>query len=257
MLFAVAVFLIFCLGATDKAGVMGRGIETGLVYVFGKLAFLVPVGLIAVGVTTVFSYRLRRSLRFLGVVVFLVGLFLLMGGGVPPFGHHGAELFTRAEFEGKAGALGEALYGGVHGLLGIVGVGIVGWVLELAGFSLVTGVTARWLGGQTRSAAQAVKNTAERTAILNRQRDGEFDFEPAEWPAHAPREPRPAGGDPRAGGGFRRPLRDRQFGADRPGRSRGRRAHRGHRHARDERAGRLRRRVRRLGQRAPGHARAR
>jgi DNA segregation ATPase FtsK/SpoIIIE, S-DNA-T family len=206
VLFAVAVFLIFCLGATDKAGVMGRGIEAGLVYVFGKLAFLVPVGLIAVGVTTVFSYRLRRSLRFLGVVVFLVGLFLLMGGGVPPFGHHGAELFTRAEFEGKAGALGETLYAGVHGLLGIVGVGIVGWVLELAGFSLVTGITARWLGGQTRSAAKAVKSTAERTAVLNRQRDGEFDFEPAEWPAHAPREPRPAGGDARSGGGFDDPF---------------------------------------------------
>ncbi len=84
VLFAVAVFLIFCLGATDKAGVMGSAIETGLVCAFGTLAFLVPLSLIAVGVTTVFSYKLRRSARFAGVVVFVVGLFLLMGGGVPP-----------------------------------------------------------------------------------------------------------------------------------------------------------------------------
>ena len=201
VLFAVAVFLIFCLGATDKAGVMGRGIESGLVYVLGKLAFLVPLALIAVGVTTVFSYKLRRSLRFLGVMIFLLGLFLLMGGGVPPFGHHGEQLFVRTAFEGKAGAVGEVLYSGVHGLLGIVGVGILGWVLELAGFSLVTGMTARWVGGRTRSAAQAVKTTAERTAIMNRRRDDEFDFEPADWPAHSPRDQRRAGGSQAAGAG--------------------------------------------------------
>jgi DNA segregation ATPase FtsK/SpoIIIE, S-DNA-T family len=192
VLFAVAVFLIFCLGATDKAGVMGRGIETGLVWAFGKLAFLVPLTLIAVGVTTVFSYKLRRSYRFYGVLVFVLGLFLLMGGGVPPFGSHVSELFLRTEFQGKAGVVGEVLYGGVHGLLGIVGVGIIAWALELAGFSLVTGITARWVGGHTRTAAKAVKTTAERTAIMNRRREEDFDFEPADWPAHAAREPRPS-----------------------------------------------------------------
>ncbi|OFW60551.1 MAG: hypothetical protein A2133_11845 [Actinobacteria bacterium RBG_16_64_13] len=183
VLFAVAVFLIFCLGATEKAGVMGRGIETALVYAFGRLAFLVPVIFIAVGVTTVFEFKLRRSLRFLGVGLFLFGLFLLMAGGFPPFGGHSADLFVRNEFETHAGGLGEAFYGAFHALVGVVGVGIIGWVLELAGFSLVTGVTARWLGKRTTHAARVVKTTAERSTLMTRRREddsgeilGEFDF---------------------------------------------------------------------------------
>ncbi len=122
-------------------------------------------------------------------------------------------MFARAEFEAKAGALGEVLYGGVHALLGVVGVGIVGWVLELVGFSLVTGMTARWLGVRTRSAAKVVKTTAERTALVNRRSDEEFDFDPVDWPAHSPRELRAgdgtsgaAGAQARAGAEFGGPF---------------------------------------------------
>jgi len=171
VLFALAVFLIFCLSATDKAGAMGRGIETALVFGFGRLSFLVPLAFVVVGVTTVFEVKLRRSYRFVGAMVFLVGLFLLAGGGVPPFGSHGEELFVRAEFEGRAGGLGEVLYAAFHSFSGIVGVGIIGWVLELAGFSLLTGITARWLGRRTRHAAQVVKTTAERSTVLTRRRE--------------------------------------------------------------------------------------
>jgi S-DNA-T family DNA segregation ATPase FtsK/SpoIIIE len=199
--FAIAVFLIFCLVATEKAGVVGRGIETGLVWAFGRLAFVAPIALIAVGVTTVFEYRLRKSYRFLGVMVFLVGLFLLMGGATPPFGSHSAELFVRSAFEGRAGALGEALYGGVHALLGIVGVGVIAWVLELAGFGLATGITARWLGGHTRSAAQVVKTTVDRTTIRRRETNHDFDFDVADWPTRTAGAERSGSSKPVIGNG--------------------------------------------------------
>lgn len=182
VLLAVAVFLIFCLSATDKAGVMGRGIETALVWAFGRLAFVVPAALFGLSVSTVFEYRLRSSYRFLGLMIFLVGFFLLVGGGTPPFGSHSEELFVRSEFEGRAGALGEALYGGVHALLGIVGVGIIAWVLEVVGFSFATGITARWLGRRTCSAAQAVRTTVDRTAIRRRGDADDFVFATADWP---------------------------------------------------------------------------
>ena len=171
VLFGVAVFLIFCLVATDKAGVVGRAIHAALVFAFGRLAFLAPAACIAIGVTTVAEFKIRRSYRSLAVIVFLVGLFLLMAGGVPPFGSHGADLFVRAGFEGRAGGLGEAFYGVVHGLMGIVGVGIIGWILVLAGFSLASGVTARLLGRRTRDAAHAVRTSAERSTLLTRRRD--------------------------------------------------------------------------------------
>lgn len=192
VLLAVAVFLIFCLSATDKAGVMGRGIETALVWAFGRLAFVVPVALLGLAGTTVFEYRLRSSYRFLGLMIFLVGLFLLVGGGTPPFGSHSEELFVRSEFEAKAGALGEALYGGVHALLGIVGVGIIAWVLELVGFSFATGITARWLGRRTRSAAQVVRTTVDRT-VIRRRGDDESVFAAADWPTR-PGASHPDGG---------------------------------------------------------------
>ncbi len=180
VLFGVAVFLFFALIATEKGGVVGRGIDTALVFAFGRLAFLVPLTLIAVAVTTVLEWRVWRSLRFWGIVVFLFGVFLLMAGGFPPFAGHGEELFVRADFEHRAGGLGEAFYGAVHSLTGITGVGIVGWLASLIGFGMVTGVTALWLGRRTQRAAQVVKTSAERSTLLTRRRgdddgDGMYD----------------------------------------------------------------------------------
>jgi S-DNA-T family DNA segregation ATPase FtsK/SpoIIIE len=171
VLFGVAVFLIFCLVATAKAGLVGRGVEAGLVFAFGRLAFVLPLACLAVGITVIAGMKVQRSYRFLGAMVFLVGLFLLMGGAVPPFGSHGSELFVRARFEGRAGGLGEAFYAAVHGLVGIVGVGIIGWILVLSGFSLASSVSARMLGRRTRTAARAVKDSAERATLRTRRRD--------------------------------------------------------------------------------------
>ena len=106
VLFGVAVFLLFALTATEKGGVVGRVVDTALVFAFGKLV-LPRRSLIAAGVIAVLEWKFWRSLRFWGVLVFPFGLFLLMAGGVPPFGDHGGEYFVRAEFEAGAGGLGE------------------------------------------------------------------------------------------------------------------------------------------------------
>ncbi len=175
VLFGVAIFLLFALIATEKGGVVGGAVNAALGFAFGRLAFLVPLTLIAVGVTTVFELRVWRSLHFAGVAVFLFGLFVLVSAGAPPFGGHGEEMFVRAEFEGRAGGLGEAFYAGLHALVGVVGVGIIGWLAGLAGVSLVTGITARWVGRRTRRAAQVVKNSAERSTLVTRRRNGDAE----------------------------------------------------------------------------------
>ena len=105
-----------------------------------------------------FDVTVRRSYWFIGALVFLFGLFLLVAAGVPPFGRHGADYFVRAEFEGRAGGLGEATYALLHGLAGTVGVAIIGWVAVVAGLSLATGMTVGRLAAGTRQAAGAVRD---------------------------------------------------------------------------------------------------
>ena len=156
VLLGIAVFLLFALIGTEKGGVVGRAVETALSFAFGRLAFLLPIAMIAVAVTTVFEMRPWRSSRFAGVLVFLFGVFLLVAGGVPPFGGHGDDAFVRAEFETRAGGLGEAFHAAFNSLVGVVGVAIIGWLTVLVGLSLATGVTALMLGRRTKQAAKAV-----------------------------------------------------------------------------------------------------
>jgi S-DNA-T family DNA segregation ATPase FtsK/SpoIIIE len=173
VLFGVAVFLIFVLAAGKAGGVVGEGVKTGLFFAFGHLAYLVPVALITLGVTAIMRVRFWRSKRFAGLLVLLFGLFLLMAASVPPFGGRGSGLFVRAEFQERAGGLGEALYALFHMLVGLVGVGIIAWIAVLAGASLLTGVTGRLLGSRTRQAASAVRIAAERTTLATRRREEE------------------------------------------------------------------------------------
>ncbi len=177
VLLAVAVFFFVVLLSGGAGGVLGRGSAAGLGFAFGHVALVVPIALLVMAVTTVFDVRVRRSYVFVGALVFLFGLFLLVAAGVPPFGGHSADYFVRAEFEGRSGGLGEAVYALLHGLAGTVGVAIIGWVAVVAGFSLATGMTVGRLATGTKLAAGTVRDTAERsrTAVKNRG-EGEPDL---------------------------------------------------------------------------------
>ena len=189
VLVGIAVFLVVALYGGDAAGAAGRAVRTGLVYVFGRLAFVVPVLLLGIAATTVFTtIDFWRTYRFGGILVLLFGLFLLVGAGGTPFGSHGVELFVRAGFENLGGVLGESLYAGGHRILGAVGVGILGWVTGLVGFMLATGMTASWLGGRTKRAVEAVKGRLESDTLAPiRHREGTSVF-----PVDDPFAPRPA-----------------------------------------------------------------
>jgi S-DNA-T family DNA segregation ATPase FtsK/SpoIIIE len=165
VLLGVAVFLLVALFAGQAAGAGGRGVRTGLVFAFGRLAFVVPVILMAVSVTLVLKKRFWSTYRFAGAAFFLVGLFVLVAAGGPPFASHGVETFVRTEFETRAGGLGEALYAGLHRGIGTVGVAIVGWLAGLVGLILATGITGVWLAARTRRVADAVRRSAERSAM--------------------------------------------------------------------------------------------
>lgn len=177
ILLAAAVFLIFSLVATDLSGVVGRAVRAGLAFAFGRLAFLAPVALIVAAAMVLLEAKFSRA-RLSGIVVFFFGLFLLVGGAVPPFGTHGAELFVRGEFESLAGGLGESLYAALGSLVGIVGVGIVAWMALLVGFSLTTGITGLWLGKRTRRAAEMVRTVARRSqGSVGRDQEDEWEVD--------------------------------------------------------------------------------
>jgi S-DNA-T family DNA segregation ATPase FtsK/SpoIIIE len=166
ILIGIAVFLLVALYGGEGAGAAGRGVRTALVYMFGRLAVVVPLVLVGVAATTVFvRVEFWRTHRFGGVLLLLFGLFLLVAAGGPPFGTHGEGSFVRVVFEGRGGAVGEALFVGFHRVLGTVGVGILGWVTGVVGFMLATGVTGSWLGIRMRRAGEAVKRRMDSNAI--------------------------------------------------------------------------------------------
>lgn len=170
VLFGIAIFLIVILSMGESGGFVGRGVKTGLVLAFGRLAFLVPATFVALGVTTVMQLKFWKSYRFAGVLVFLFGLFMLLAAAMPPFADRAGELFVRSDFESRAGGLGEAFYAAFERMVGLAGVAIIGWLALLAGFSLLTGITGYWVGRRTKQAAAAVKTSAERTAMATRRR---------------------------------------------------------------------------------------
>ena len=172
VMYAVAVFLFVVLLAGGAGGVLGRGSAAGLTFAFGHLALIVPIALVVLAASTIFEITIRRSYLFVGALVFLFGLFVLVAAGAPPFGGHTAATFVRAEFEGRAGGLGEAVYALLHGLVGALGVGIIGWVAALAGVSLATGMTAARMAHGTKRAAGAVRESAGRGMTMVRDRGG-------------------------------------------------------------------------------------
>ncbi len=178
ILAGVAIFLVVALCAGDAVGAGGRGVRTGLVYVFGYLAFLLPLTLLGVAVTMVLRRRFWGTYRAAGVLTVVLALLVLVAAGGPPFGSHGEASFERAVFENRAGGLGEALYVGLHRGIGTVGVAILGWLAAVSGVILATGITGVMVAARSRRVADAVKRQAQRSAVAMGRSEEELGWGP-------------------------------------------------------------------------------
>jgi len=174
----LALFLAFILVWDLQGGFLGRGARGLLSVVAGRLAFLVPVGLVALAAALIFERRPRwRSVWLPGGLLVLLSLFLLVAAGFPPLGPgHGTARFVGEVYRGRAGWLGEALFAGLYSLIGLVGVALLGWLGLLAGVSLITGLTLRRVSGGAGRAAAGARRTAEQTR--RRLRDGDPEGRP-------------------------------------------------------------------------------
>lgn len=161
----IAVFLTFVLVVGTGGGVLGGAAAGALEVALGRLAFLVPVALLALAVVLMGRVRVSPAGAVVaGSILILLSLFILLAGGFPPFGPpHPAAEFVSGVYRLRGGWVGEVLYVGVSGLLGQVGLALVGWLSLVAGISLVTGWTLRRMAQGTRRAARAVGHAASTT----------------------------------------------------------------------------------------------
>ena len=171
VLLGIAVFLMVSLYGGDAAGPAGNAVRTGLEFAFGYLGILVPLALLAAAGSMVFRSDFMGAHRWIGLALLVLAVFVLVAAGGVPFGSHSAETFVRADFEGRAGGLGESLYALLHLTGGTVLVGIIGWLAALVGLILATGVTGARVGRRSRHVADAVRKASEKSRQMVEERD--------------------------------------------------------------------------------------
>src|SRR5660398_240694 len=173
----VSVLLGYVLFSADGAGILGEWAQTAMRTTLGRLAPVVPLLFLTFAVALILELRPRpASAMGGGLAALFLSVCILTASGFPPLGaEHGEPLFVREAYQNRAGWLGEVLYGATTKLVGSFGAAILGWLLLLAGISLITGLTLRRVLARTRSVASAVKDGAEETT--RKMREGRTQME--------------------------------------------------------------------------------
>ncbi len=156
-LVALGVFLAVVLYLDGAGGSVGAGLGDGLRWLLGRLAYAVPVLLVGGGIALVAREAIPapRPLRTgalclaAAVLLALAGGTLGLGPGAPP--DH--EIWSRAAFEARSGALGASLYWAASHLVSALGVHILAVFLLLAGLILLSGATVAGILRATRHGA--------------------------------------------------------------------------------------------------------
>ena len=169
----LSLYLFFVLAVGGGTGVVGRSLSGAMNVALGRLAFLFPAMLLGVTAMVMFEVKPRVFSAWAGGGVMCLLSVLLLGAGVfPPFGSAGdAGGLMREVYRVRTGWVGDVMYAGVSHALGSIGVAILGWLLLLAGISLLTGLTLRRAVTGTRRAATSMGAAAGRTT--RRLRDGQ------------------------------------------------------------------------------------
>ncbi len=166
-LFAAGVFVAFPLYLAWDGGAAGSMLVDGLQRVFGRIAYLVPVGLVAAGGVLVLRPVLPavRPFRTAGICL-LLALTLAFAAGTLGLGEGPVRAgdWTAAALDARGGALGEALYSGASAVAGDVGSHILAIFLFLAGILLLTGASIAGLVRATGSGVAETTRVVRRTA---------------------------------------------------------------------------------------------
>jgi S-DNA-T family DNA segregation ATPase FtsK/SpoIIIE len=187
VLIGVYLVLVLCFGW--EGGRLGSGLSEGLTYLFGLVALLTPLALLAAGGILMFRPSLpsTRPLRT-GAGLLLAGLLLAFAAGT--FGFAGGRgdsvvYFDSSWFPEHGGVIGESLYWTAATLLQPFGAHLLAVFSLLAGLLLLTGTTVAAFVTRSGSAIRkAGSSSAEATRVLARSAArrpaGEIDEDSAE-----------------------------------------------------------------------------
>jgi S-DNA-T family DNA segregation ATPase FtsK/SpoIIIE len=179
----IGIYLVFVLYFGWAGGRLGSGLSDGLTYLFGLVAYIVPVALFAAGGILMFRPALpsTRPLRT-GSLVLLVGLLLAFAAGTLGLaGGRGDSVvfFDSGWFPRHGGVTGEAMYWLFATLLQPLGAHLVAVFALIAGVLLLTGTTAAVAIYRSGNALKrAGSSSAEATRVLARtaSRRSDEDF---------------------------------------------------------------------------------
>ncbi|MBJ7458009.1 MAG: DNA translocase FtsK 4TM domain-containing protein [Thermoleophilaceae bacterium] len=143
-LMAAAVFFAFVFYFGWQGGNLGNAIATGMEYLIGQGAYLVPLGLAAAGFVAILRSVLpERAVRWPAVTMLCAGILLalsagLFGLGAPVPAKH--VVFDPEWYKGHGGLIGETLYWPIAKLTGAAGAGITAVALMVTGLLQMIGV---------------------------------------------------------------------------------------------------------------------
>ncbi|MGH2980550.1 MAG: DNA translocase FtsK 4TM domain-containing protein [Solirubrobacterales bacterium] len=165
-LIAVGVYLTFVLYLGWDGGRVGSGIEDGLTYLFGKVAYVAPLVMFGCGAALICKPFLPaiRPLRTGGICI-VAGLLLALAAGTAHLGPDHplrAEYFDPSWFPNHGGLAGECLYWAASTLFQRVGAHIIALFLIFAGGLLLTGTSiATFMSGTGKAIIRARATSAE------------------------------------------------------------------------------------------------
>ena len=199
-LVALAAFFAFVFYFGWNGGEVGEALADGFVFLFGGVAYLVPITLFGAGTVMVLRTVLPSVNPFkAGAACLLSALMLGLAAGSLGLGPEDpprdGTLLDPEYFRSHGGAVGEILYWAARTLFQDVGAHILFVFLLLAGVMLLTGGSVAGIlratrEGFTSTTRRMRESTGEFAAVVTRRltRDGE----PEDAPAAAPSEARTA-----------------------------------------------------------------
>ena len=179
-LIVLGIYLVFVLYFGWQGGRLGSALSDGLTYLFGVVAYLVPIALFATGGILLFRPALpaTRPLRTGGAFL-LVGMLLVFAAGT--FGLAGGRAgnvayFDAGWFPDHGGVTGESFYWLSATLLQPFGAHLLAVFALLGGLLLLTGTTVAAVVSRGGSALKTAGSTSvEATRVLTRTRPGDAE----------------------------------------------------------------------------------
>jgi len=178
-LVAIGVFLACVMYLNVAGGRVGAELTSGIAFLVGQVAYIVPVALVAAGALMVARPFIPagRPLRSGAVLAFLA-ITLMLAGGTLGLGPNGAKAgeWGSAFLKDHGGLIGEAQYTLIAGLASAIGAHIVALFLLLAGTLLITGASVAAViaatGSTVRGAANKVAQSGVDLASMSVRRPG-------------------------------------------------------------------------------------